>query len=122
MSPVDDPPLHATLLRERETTQARIEAMHTEFDEIVAASAGCNSDDEHDPEGATIAFERAKVSALLAQASQKLEQIEGALERLERGQPPLCTGCGQLIGLERMMAMPVTELCVNCASRGPGAP
>jgi hypothetical protein len=39
-----------------------------QFDDIVAAAEVSNTDDEHDPEGTTIAFERAQVSALHTQA------------------------------------------------------
>jgi hypothetical protein len=41
---------------ERRTTMARIAALSTEFDDIVAVTEGANADDEHDPEGSTIAF------------------------------------------------------------------
>ena len=34
---------------------------------MVAASRDSNADDEHDPEGATIAFERAQLRAILSQ-------------------------------------------------------
>jgi len=43
---------------------AHIAALTAEFDDIVAATTDGNSDDEHDPEGSTLAFERARVSAL----------------------------------------------------------
>ena len=44
---------------ERQETLDRITAVRREFDGIVESSAGVATDDEHDPEGATIAFERA---------------------------------------------------------------
>ncbi len=40
---------------ERAAAQAQIEALTREFDSVVAASQSSNADDEHDPEGATIA-------------------------------------------------------------------
>ena len=39
-----------------------------DFDSVVAASRDTNADDEHDPEGATIAFERSQVAALVRHA------------------------------------------------------
>ena len=51
--------------RTRAGTLAQIDALTREFDEVVAASRSSNADDEHDPEGATIAFERQQVAALL---------------------------------------------------------
>ncbi len=46
------------LQSERAAALASIEALTREFDAVVAASRASNADDEHDPEGATIAFER----------------------------------------------------------------
>jgi len=44
---------------------------------IESGSAG--ADDEHDPEGATLAFERQHAVALLSQARQHLADIEAAM-------------------------------------------
>ena len=41
---------------ERAAALAQIAALTREFEEVVAASRASNADDEHDPEGATIAF------------------------------------------------------------------
>jgi hypothetical protein len=40
---------------------------------------GSNADDEHDPEGATIAFERSQVDALAGLAQHQLAEVEAAL-------------------------------------------
>jgi hypothetical protein len=40
------------------------------------------TDDEHDPEGATIAFERQHLAALVSQARRHLAEIDAALRRL----------------------------------------
>jgi DnaK suppressor protein len=105
------------LLRsERTTTLARISAMTAEFEEIVAATAGSNTDDEHDPEGSTIAFERAQVSALVLEARAYLNDLDRALARLEAGGYGTCEHCGTLIAPERLAARPATQTCVSCAA------
>ena len=43
---------------ERAAVLGDIESLTREFEQVVAASESSNADDEHDPEGATIAFER----------------------------------------------------------------
>ena len=58
--------------------------MSREYAGIVAASADANADDEHDPEGATIAFERAQLGALLDQARRHLADLDLALGRVDR--------------------------------------
>ena len=44
------------------------------------------ADDEHDPEGATLAFERAQLAACWSQARQHLAELDQALARLAAGQ------------------------------------
>ena len=51
-----------------------------------AARQDSNVDDEHDPEGATIAFELSQASALLEQSRAGLAQIEAALARIDARQ------------------------------------
>jgi DnaK suppressor protein len=103
---------------ERTTTLNRISAMTGEFDEIVAATAGSNTDDEHDPEGSTIAFERAQVSALLLEAQGYLAELDRALARVDAGRYGSCERCGAPIAPERLAARPATESCVSCAAIG----
>lgn len=43
-----------------------------------------------------------------------LKKIDDALERLEGGSFGLCGDCGQRIGLDRLKARPVANLCINC--------
>jgi hypothetical protein len=56
------PAERARLERDRAELTTRVRTLQHSFDEMVAASRDSNADDEHDPEGATIAFERAQLS------------------------------------------------------------
>jgi DnaK suppressor protein len=107
---------------ERTTTLNRISAMTGEFDEIVAATAGSNTDDEHDPEGSTIAFERAQVSALLLEAQAYLAELDRALAKLDTGNYGTCERCGAPIAPDRLAARPATASCVSCAAVGRSGP
>jgi RNA polymerase-binding transcription factor DksA len=100
---------------ERAAAQAQIEALTRSFDEVVAASESSNADDEHDPEGATIAFERQQVAALLAAARQRLADVEAALARRDAGGYGICENCGRPIGAERLAARPAARTCIACA-------
>lgn len=73
-------------------------------------------DDERDPEGSTIAYERSRVSALVAQADAHLDDIRRALERLDAGTYDVCERCGADIADARLQARPVVRTCINCAS------
>ena len=46
------------LLAERDRARQRIAALEREFAGIAEAASAGGTDDEHDPEGATLAFER----------------------------------------------------------------
>jgi DnaK suppressor protein len=105
----------AALDAERVLARARIRSMRKEFDEIVEASAGSNADDEHDPEGATIAFERARVAAMLKEAQAALDDLDRAADRLLVGTYGACEHCGEVIAPERLEALPATRTCVRCA-------
>ena len=112
----------AALEAERAITLDRIGAMSAEFDEIVAGSAGSNADDEHDPEGSTIAFERAKTAALLQEARTYLEELDRAAARLNAGDYWTCERCGGPIAEARLMARPATRTCISCAAAPQAAP
>lgn len=46
-----------------------------------------------------------------------LEKVVSAIERLEQSQPrPIdeCEDCGEAIGFKRLLARPVTTLCIDC--------
>jgi DnaK suppressor protein len=94
---------------------AQIEALTREFDDVVAASRASNADDEHDPEGATIAFERQQVVALLEQARRRLADVEAALARRDAGGYGVCENCGRPIAAERLAARPAARTCIDCA-------
>ena len=101
---------------EREQTLRRLASLTEDFDSMVAASRDTNADDEHDPEGATIAFERSQVSALARDAQQRLVEIDAAMERLEAGSYGTCEGCGRPVGDGRLRARPVARTCIRCAA------
>jgi DnaK suppressor protein len=81
----------------------------------IAESTVLVPDDEHDAEGSTIGFERARVSSLLAGGERRIAGLEEALERIRAGIYHRCDRCGADIGRERLEALPATRVCVGCA-------
>ena len=45
-----------------------------------------------------------------------LAKIETALEKIEDGEYGACVSCGEDIGIKRLRARPVAELCIDCKS------
>jgi DnaK suppressor protein len=103
------------LLAEHDAVRAQVDALTREFEGVVAASRSSNADDEHDPEGATVAFERQQVAALLESARRRLAEVEAALERRASGGYGVCEVCGRPIPAERLAARPSARTCVACA-------
>lgn len=107
-----------TLLQERRREAVELlDSLAKQFDEVVDATVNSNVDDEHDPEGMTIAFERSQVSAVTQRAQDDLAEIEAALARVEDPDFGVCTGCGRTIPVERLRARPTARTCVSCAAR-----
>lgn len=104
------------LAADRATTASRLAALQSGFAGVVAASEGSNADDEHDPEGSTIAYERSQLSALVAQAEAHLAEIDLAGERITAGEYGRCTVCGDEIPSARLEARPTASTCVGCAA------
>jgi DnaK suppressor protein len=107
----------AVLAGARERAVARLASLEREFGGIVEAAQGAGTDDEHDPEGATLAFERQHVAALAQAAREHLADIDAALARLDDGGYGICQACGQPIGAARLAARPAARTCIGCTRR-----
>lgn len=105
----------AALHAERSSALALRDSLERDVAGIVAASEGSNADDEHDPEGSTIAFERSQVTSLLDQTRRRLDDVDAALARLDDGSYGTCRSCGREIPSARLEARPVAQTCVSCA-------
>ncbi|MGB3438411.1 MAG: TraR/DksA C4-type zinc finger protein [Actinophytocola sp.] len=105
------------LAARRGETSHLVEALDQRLAGIIESSAYSAGDDEHDPEGATVAFERAQVAALLEQSRAELRALDAASERLAAGTYGTCLRCGGPIGAERLDALPATTTCIRCADR-----
>lgn len=101
---------------ERLRVLRRLALLTGDFEEVVAASLDSNADDEHDPEGHTIAFERSQVSALISRVEQHLAEVDGALAREAAGTYGTCVRCGGPVGAGRLEARPAAATCIGCAS------
>lgn len=99
----------------RAATIRRVSALERSFEGIVEAAADVATDDEHDPEGHTIAWERQQVAALLIETRAALDDIERAIRRVAAGEYGTCSSCGNAISSARLDALPATPHCVTCA-------
>jgi HAD superfamily hydrolase (TIGR01509 family) len=106
----------ARLAREREDTDARIAGLTRQVAALADQQALTTHDDEHDPEGVTIGFERAQLQGLLAGAQRDREAFDRAERRLADGTYGHCLRCGRPIASERLDALPAVETCIPCGA------
>ncbi|MDR6436485.1 RNA polymerase-binding transcription factor DksA [Paenarthrobacter nicotinovorans] len=104
------------LEEERNRKFKLVEALRSDITSVSLARQDSNVDDEHDPEGSTIAFELSQAEALLDQSRAGLDQVEAALERIATGNYGTCQVCGAAIPEARLEARPWTPFCVQHAT------
>ena len=95
----------------------RLAGLRGDFAGVVEASRDSNADDEHDVEGASIAFERSQVDTLIRQVEGHLAEVDDALARVADGTYGVCGSCGLPIPAGRLEARPSARTCVACAGK-----
>lgn len=78
-----------------------------------SSSAGVSN---HMADMGTDTYEQDNTILLMNNEGETLNQIEGALERIENGVYGACTACEGRIPKMRLKVMPYTPYCVKCAS------
>jgi DnaK suppressor protein len=116
-SDADPRALPGELAAGRSAAVEQIAARRRELDDVIASASSTTGDDEHDPEGATIGFERAQAQAMLDEAVARLDRLDAAIARAASGDYGVCIDCGRPIGAERLAARPSADRCVDCARR-----
>ncbi|GAB96247.1 RNA polymerase-binding transcription factor DksA [Kineosphaera limosa] len=115
MAPTPDVLEHLReLRREAGSRVAQFEASVRELGQLRNDS---DTDDEHDPEGTTVTWERATQDAGARAAREHLAELDAAIARVEAGWDGTCRGCGRPIPAERLVARPSADQCVTCAAR-----
>lgn len=112
-----DPVQVAAVLQERRREAlARLAGTGAEREAVVAAARESVTDDEHDPEGATIAYERRMLDALTHDMRERVAEVDAALDRLAGGTYGVCARCHVPIPADRLAALPTARTCVTCAA------
>ena len=109
--------LRSRLVEDHQATELLISRLISDLDSFQHSRQDAPVDDEHDPEGPTLAFERSQSTAILGQTRIHLAQIESALERLDGGTYGTCVTCRKPIPVARLEVRPYSTQCVACASK-----
>ena len=114
--PASAPDVTDRLRATRDEAVALAARLLLDMEAVAAARAGANVDDEHDPEGSTIAYERSQLDAVRRSALGRAADAEAALGRLADGTFGRCERCSARIGDARLEARPTARTCIDCAS------
>jgi DnaK suppressor protein len=109
--------LRSRLTEDREATAVLVARLVSDIASFQTSAKDSAADDEHDPEGPTLAFERSQANAILGQTRDHLAQIDSALQRIEAGSYGVCATCNRPIPLARLDARPYSTQCVTCAGK-----
>jgi len=88
-------------------------SMEDELGEISGGGAG----DNHLGDMATVTYDRELDQGLEEGVQQTVEQIDGALERIDDGTYGTCEICGKPIAPDRLRAIPWATRCIDDAKR-----
>jgi DnaK suppressor protein len=102
----------SALLAERSRSTKLLDDVERSMLDVSDARDGANVDDEHDPEGATLAWERGSLGAVRDDARRRLGLVDAALRRLEEGRYGRCAVDGEPIPEARLEAIPWATTCV----------
>ena len=105
------------LLSDLAHSEAELSRLERDHATLINASESSNADDEHDPEGATIAFEREQLVSIMTRVRRTVADQRQALSDLAEGRYGICADCAEPIDPARLEARPQARLCITCARR-----
>jgi DnaK suppressor protein len=101
--------------RYRGLLETQLSSLVGQGEEAVHRMAGEAGDELPDPSDRATAEEERNWSLRLRDRDRKLiGKVEEALARLDAGTFGQCTRCGRPISAARLLARPVTDLCIDC--------
>jgi RNA polymerase-binding transcription factor DksA len=102
----------SALVDERRRSERLLADVERSMRDVSDARDGANVDDEHDPEGATLAWERGSLGAVRDDAVRRIAEVDAALARLDAGTWGICVVGGEPIPEARLAAKPWAATCV----------
>ncbi len=110
----------------RQLLMAERDRLLLELEEIEARTARTadseratelSSYEDHPADLASETFEREKDLAIAESVESLLDQVNTALEKVERGTYGICDACARPIKKARLQALPFATLCLECQGR-----
>lgn len=105
--------IKSSLIKEREAIRKSLDSQMNDMKRLIKTQEAGDAADV-----ASDAIDRTLLDSLSAQDAERLQQIDGALNRIRQGRYGICIKCGKDIPEARLQAIPYAVMCVQCASRG----
>ena len=112
----DNASIRARVLGNLARSEAELAQLEQDHASLIQASESSNADDEHDPEGATIAFEREQLVSIMTQLRRTIDGLRHCLTDLDEGRYGICVRCGEPIDPARLAVRPQATSCVTCTA------
>lgn len=106
------------IVESRRAQSARLAAAEAQLVAVRDARGDATADDEHDPEGATLATEWSRAEGQRSEALREIDRLDAAAARAAAGTYGVCESCGRPIPVQRLRLLPAAISCVPCAERG----
>ncbi len=103
---------------EYEKYRLQLEALKSELEARIA-KANTSLSASHSANWSEQAVERENdevLVELVREGTEELEQIQHAFTRMDEGHYGMCVTCGNAINPQRLKAIPMATLCIECAS------
>jgi DnaK suppressor protein len=105
-----------------EEERERLEEQVADYERVLEEARLTESSSDRSPEpgnaeASSMKLEYAKELSIEQNTLDLLSKANRALERVEAGTYGLCESCGKAIPIERLEALPYSNLCVECAAR-----
>jgi RNA polymerase-binding protein DksA len=114
MDPKDLSDLKARLEDERARLSHEVADLERDSATTLTDTSGENNYRDHMADQGTATFGKELDMSLEDNARDLLAQIDRALVRIEAGEYGTCVRCGEVIGVDRLRAMPAVDLCISC--------
>jgi RNA polymerase-binding transcription factor DksA len=106
------------LVEEKVKHVQQVEDLIRDADELIADREGGDTVfDEESGEGDTLSVERERSLYLAKETQHTVTQIDAALEKIEKGTYGVCGPSSRRISVDRLNAIPWTDVCFDCKMR-----
>lgn len=106
--------LRKTLTSERDRLAADLAELERAGHEALSDMSGENNYRDHMADQGTATITKELDVALEENVRDMLAQVDRALAKIDSGEYGTCGGCGKPIAKERLKAMPMADLCIDC--------